>query len=62
MKVKNLNSHIEHIVNGYKQQYQFYKELLLLAVQQGVLIFDKSIDELQETFQKRNEIGNYSGT
>ncbi len=28
MKVKNLNSHIEHIVNGYKQQNLLYQKLL----------------------------------
>lgn len=33
MKVKNLNIHIKDIIAGYRQQYQYYQELMDLSQQ-----------------------------
>jgi hypothetical protein len=58
MKVNNLNSHIEHIVNGYKQQLGFYQQLLELARQQetAALSGEPDPDRVLEGFQQRGEV------
>lgn len=58
MKVKNLNSHIEHIVNGYRQQYHFYQQLLQLAGRQSLLVSENDIEEIQEVLCQKGEVIN----
>ncbi|MHB9094789.1 MAG: flagellar export chaperone FlgN [Eubacteriales bacterium] len=55
MKVKNLNNHIEHIVEGYKQQLQYYEKFLILAKKQQSITAIGDIQVLQEVLQKRSE-------
>ena len=58
MKVKNLNSHIEHIVTGYNQQFGLYQQLLELARQQetAALSGEPDPDRVLEGFQQRGEV------
>ena len=58
MKVKNLNSHIEHIITGYKQQFGLYQQLLELARQQetAALSGESDPDRVLEGFQQRGEV------
>ncbi len=56
MKVKNLNSEIEQIVRGYKQQYQYYQDLLQLSRQLEALISADDVEDVQQLLLKRNEI------
>lgn len=56
MKVKNLNSHIEHIVTGYKHQYQRYTELLKLSQQLEDMIKAKDISGVETAVAKKGEI------
>lgn len=60
MKVKNLNSHFEHIVNGFKQQHKCYQQLLGLARQQETMISesDPDLDMVQEIFRQKSEVIN----
>lgn len=56
MKVKNLNSHIEHIVNGYKQQQQFYRQLLELSQLLADRITENALDRVQEVLLKKDDL------
>ncbi|KNZ70116.1 hypothetical protein Tfer_1257 [Thermincola ferriacetica] len=63
MKVKNLNSHIEHIINGYQQQSVFYEQLRNLSRQLRELIetdnwqeIDKALDARADIIKNINEI------
>lgn len=60
MKVKNLNSHIEHIINGYKQQYRRYEQLLALSQQLLNRPADSNsadyIESFEQNLRKRSEI------
>lgn len=58
MKVKNLNSHIEHIISGYKQQYPYYKQLLQLSLKMQTIVFDTNIEEIEQIFTARIEVIN----
>lgn len=60
MKVKNLNTHIEQIINGYKQQYQCYQQLLELSQQLSNQLEDSIsanyIESIEQVLHKRGEI------
>jgi len=56
MKVKNLNSYIEHIVSGYKQQYQCYRQLLELSQQLTDLVSENALDMVQEVLLKQEDV------
>ena len=62
MKVKNLNSHIEHIINGNKQQNQCYQQLLELSQQILHQLEDSIsanyIESIEQVLHKRGEIVN----
>jgi len=60
MKVKNLNTHIEQIINGYKQQYQCYQQLLELSQQLSNQLEDSIsanyIESIEQVLHQRGEI------
>lgn len=58
LKVKNLNNHIEHIVNGYKQQYLCYQQLLQLSQRHTSLTSENNIDEILEILRQKEEVIN----
>lgn len=56
MKVKNLNSHIEHIINGYQQQSVFYEQLRNLSRQLRELIETDNWQEIGRALDARADI------
>ena len=56
MKVKNFNSHIEHMINGYKQQQQYYRQLLELSQQLPDLVAENGLDKVQEVLLKKDDL------
>lgn len=58
MKVKNLNSHIEYIINGYRQQYLLYEGLLILAKQGEETLPLKEPQRWQEIMEHRSALAN----
>jgi len=55
LKIKKLNEHIKHIVNGYQQQSRLYIKILQISKQLTEVLENKSIEDVNAILAEKGQ-------